>query len=637
MRIAMICSCGKRSLETPPILDVERILQDYAWKDFKEKSGPVEKIFLRRRDFDVEVPMNYFHFEDSDTILKTKDSKPKTKAAAGQSIPETSVLQTQFRNNTNKSQTYKFRIERTRKATISVTFQRGFSIGGKAQFKLGLPKMMSQGGDVDMRLQISKTTGETFDETLTFEANSDINVEENCNYTANVAFTEKEISAEFMVQTLMRMPTGTAPVYIRRKRDHELYATVFINDLKDVFADYKASAEIIDESAKDAKVARYAIKFTTTGIVEGMRLSGQKIYLDSKKLDKGDKSGMEVPVASQSASAMIAGVGAAHHSGLFRANFPSDSDDAKEDSTDGASVPTYRSINNGQSETRILKAPQIPTIITTAPSSQETSPPSDAGTNTSMETQSLPEDKNEDVFDKTTPCSSATPSPKPSPGKLPSKDTHKETGKVPLKETKSSSRGSKDETKVPTHEVKSPTQAPKPKVVKEDSFGKHKMVKEDSLTKADATKLKAEPQRVKQEPQKVKDVPKVKPDPSKVQNIKILTKQTSNPKESTDAPEKQKDEKSKEEKSKDEKPKEEKTKDDKSKDEKPKDEKVVLRRSFKHETLERMERVSSLSEKPRILPKSGSLPRASVHSIEPQSSEEDSTSSLSKLSKCTSV
>ncbi|XP_048246226.1 uncharacterized protein LOC125377306 [Haliotis rufescens] len=317
----MICSCRKRSLETPPILDVERILQDYAWKDFKEKSGRVEKIFQRRRDFDIEVPMNYFDFEDSDTFLK-----PKPKAAAGHSIPETSVLQTQFRNNTNRSQTYKFRIERTRKATISVTFQRGFSIGGKAQFKLGLPKMLSQGGEVDMRLQISKTTGETFDETLTYEANCDINVEENCNYTANVAFTEKEISAEFTVQTLMRMPTGTAPVYIRRKRDHELYATVFISDLKDVFADHKATAKIIDKSAKDAKVARYAIKFTTTGIVEGMRLVGQKIDIDSKKLEKGDASGVDLPVVSQSAAAQNAGVEAAHPSGLFRPNFPSDSD-----------------------------------------------------------------------------------------------------------------------------------------------------------------------------------------------------------------------------------------------------------------------------------------------------------------------
>ncbi|XP_048246222.1 thioredoxin domain-containing protein 2-like [Haliotis rufescens] len=314
---------------------------------------------------------------------------------------------------------------------------------------------------------------------------------------------------------------------------------------------------------------------------------------------------------------------------------------------DGASMSTYRSINNGQSETRILKAPQIPTIITTAPSSQETSPPSEAGTSTSLETQSLPEDKNEDVFDKTSPCSSATPTQKPSPGKLPSKEAPKEKGKVPLKETKSLSKGSKDETKAPSHEMKSPTQAPKPKVVKEDSIGKHKMVKEDSLTKADATKLKAEPQRVKHESQKVKEVPKMKPDPSKVQNIKILTKQTSNPKESTDATEKPKEDKTKDEKpkedktkedkTKDEKPKEDKTKEDKTKEDKTKDEKLVIRRSFKHKTLERMERVSSLSEKPRILPKSGSLPRASVHSIEPQSSEEDSTSSLSKLSKCTSV
>ena len=41
---------------------------------------------------------------------------------------------------------------------MTVTYQKGFSIGGKANFSLGLPKIMADGkasGEIDMRVSVS--------------------------------------------------------------------------------------------------------------------------------------------------------------------------------------------------------------------------------------------------------------------------------------------------------------------------------------------------------------------------------------------------------------------------------------------------------------------------------------------------
>ena len=50
------------------------------------------------------------------------------------------------------------RFDKTRKASITVSYQKGFSIGGKANFSLGLPKVLSDkslGLEMTTNLQVS--------------------------------------------------------------------------------------------------------------------------------------------------------------------------------------------------------------------------------------------------------------------------------------------------------------------------------------------------------------------------------------------------------------------------------------------------------------------------------------------------
>ena len=296
MKFIMSCLWCKPRSETPPIIDVEKVIQDYVWRKVKGDRYPLARVFMRRCDYEIEVPHNYFHFEDIDESIE-EDTKPSPKKTTtttsggkmAKAIPEMSVLCTEFRNNTESEQTFQFRFQKTRSASVNVTFQKGFTIGGKAQFKLGLPKHLtdsSTGGEVNLKYQVTKTTGETFDESVTIEANSEIRVVKQRKYIAKVSLAEREFSGTFRVETLMRMPSGSAPIFVRRKRSQELFCIESISDLKSVFAGLPVEVE--DVSTPSQREAKYAVKFVTTGVIEGVRLLGQKIYLDSQQLDDAD-------------------------------------------------------------------------------------------------------------------------------------------------------------------------------------------------------------------------------------------------------------------------------------------------------------------------------------------------------------
>lgn len=67
-------------------------------------------------------------------------------------------LDTVFNNDTAESQMYKFRFEKTRRTEISVSFQKGFTIGGKANFSIGIPKLLGDGNigaEIEMQYQVS--------------------------------------------------------------------------------------------------------------------------------------------------------------------------------------------------------------------------------------------------------------------------------------------------------------------------------------------------------------------------------------------------------------------------------------------------------------------------------------------------
>nr|KAG5686900.1 hypothetical protein BaRGS_016915 [Batillaria attramentaria] len=162
------CLCVEQSVQNRLIPDVEQIIADRVWTEFVASSHRFKSLFMRRRDYKIEVPMNFYHFEELSQTLHPMDhlqvinnaaSKAMTHASSNlegkqlahqdKTSPEDNRLQTTFCNDTDKDQTYSFKFEKTRKASITITQHKGFSFGGKASFSVDLAKMPGNGEDVN--------------------------------------------------------------------------------------------------------------------------------------------------------------------------------------------------------------------------------------------------------------------------------------------------------------------------------------------------------------------------------------------------------------------------------------------------------------------------------------------------------
>uniref|UniRef100_A0A0B6ZNM3 Uncharacterized protein n=1 Tax=Arion vulgaris TaxID=1028688 RepID=A0A0B6ZNM3_9EUPU len=312
----MSCLCGRQSLnedDMPPILDVEKILTDYVWEMFIQTQSKIQRLCLRRNDFNVNVPMNYFHFEtfrqhvtprskqelgQDGHILDQKNKNgnnagneksrlAKSKYGKGASKNSNIIeISTDFVNDTDREQTYKFRLEKTRKAVLSVSFQKGFTVGGKARFSVELPKLVSGtqvSAETDMTINVTKQEGENVEETVVLETTSDIKVKERCKYVAKVVLAETRVSYDFAVWCRISMPIGGAPASITRKKDGEIYFTSTIKRLDKIFERFKSQVKI-KTAPSEMETENYIVEIKTTGIVEGVRLSDQRIILESSDL-----------------------------------------------------------------------------------------------------------------------------------------------------------------------------------------------------------------------------------------------------------------------------------------------------------------------------------------------------------------
>ncbi|KAL8580868.1 hypothetical protein ACOMHN_039568 [Nucella lapillus] len=387
--------------------------------------------------------MNYYHFEqEGPQVFKTKNrpsgavdsgvepstSKSQLKgrqlAHRDQTSPEHIGLETVFNNDTEKEQTYNFKFDKTRRATVSVNYQRGYSIGGNANFSLGLPKVMadsslgagmnmslqrgyyiggnanfslglvpkvmadsSLGAGMNMSLQglggvnllyglaggcvrlrcvdllsccavvdvrgddplavsaalrsergngceagpagrqrsarrsvpagltmrelvmaiaamfravgcdlvagavvvsspvvVTKSTGETFEESIVTSANSQITVDKHSHYVASVVMEERSLLAEFELDMIMSLPAKRAPVYIRSKSSGELVFVYSVNNLPDLFEECPDVRKVKDA---DGMVKADAVQFHIEGLVDGMQLSSHVINLSGRSLEGG--------------------------------------------------------------------------------------------------------------------------------------------------------------------------------------------------------------------------------------------------------------------------------------------------------------------------------------------------------------
>ena len=293
--LAMLCGQPpvQCTMDTGAIIELDRVITEYAWRELKRDIKWYD--CMKKSCFTFEVSWNFFEFDHNTTQFQLRSGAVE---GGYREKKQVELFRTDFTNNTNKDQVYKLRTQRQTKAATAVAIQRGFTLKGNTNFKLKIPQEIGHFGvsaSADGYLRVCRPRGETFEDTFTWHVDSDVTVEANHVTNARLLVTEDELVADFEVRSLIRMPTGEAPIIVRRKSNKEIYAVMMISNLRDVFSDVDCKIISIakggDKPGQDGKrFSRYAIEFITTGILESVRWRNQKICLESYPIREAEQT-----------------------------------------------------------------------------------------------------------------------------------------------------------------------------------------------------------------------------------------------------------------------------------------------------------------------------------------------------------
>lgn len=254
-------------------LDLEQIIQNYAWKCYlcSTAMAKAKKLLIKREKFSVDFLWSFFEFshctrltevEPEDELLNSVDfgtpnrnlrqSKRLKKTASpgcfyksvSMNFDEPVALETViFENNTSTVQHQTISSAKPTTTTLSVEFARNYCLGDVTNIEVDISEndfsSTSQAIVESQTLYVTNTKQQTFVNVSDMDLVGSFNVKPGHVTKATLLSREQTETKTFQVKTTISLVVGCVPVVIRRKSDDKVMFTCFITSLVDLFAPYE--------------------------------------------------------------------------------------------------------------------------------------------------------------------------------------------------------------------------------------------------------------------------------------------------------------------------------------------------------------------------------------------------------------
>ena len=321
--------CVKPDLSNDKLVDIEKILCDYAWEWLSRASwwekcckNKLYRLEVKWSYLDISHKLKRFKTRKNDELEESYDQQSKLKSSVAQR--DLCLFRTEFTNTSENPQKFTFKTERSTKSVASISVQKGWRVGASLNLEVAPPVpgsaiLKAAGSDVEPckitgglsgSLEVSKTKGETYEETLTWSVDTEINVDQNYRTVASLMVREEQFTADFRLESTIRCLRDVIPVYVYTKKDDEVVKILEIPS--DMFAEiFKDKKGFKQDEQNNAHV----IKCTSSGTFKACYGSEQVIDIKSEKLsEKEEASGgpSDAAVISLDASKAAARLMTAH-------------------------------------------------------------------------------------------------------------------------------------------------------------------------------------------------------------------------------------------------------------------------------------------------------------------------------------
>ncbi|ESN99616.1 hypothetical protein HELRODRAFT_176785 [Helobdella robusta] len=320
-------SIGRRRVVHDPMVDIEGLLIHHAWTEIADPNI-FDRIFKNKK-FQLEVNWSHLDISHQLTSFRIRNRSGTDQIIGGSSFAQKSksqttseklrskvlrrdlcLFRTEFTNTSDEAQTFTFKTERKTtsrqkrlkrqniafKIRCDISIQQGFRIGGNVDIRVSipttpagmLPKVADAAaseldtcritGGLSGELHVTKATGQTIEENLTWGVDSQVNVEPKSRVVAALMIREEELTADFVITTTIRAIHSVVQVYIKDKKTKRLLEILEIPA--------KNLADILG-SDRFSKLENNVVQCDTKGNIKAVYGAEQVIRVDSYKDLKG--------------------------------------------------------------------------------------------------------------------------------------------------------------------------------------------------------------------------------------------------------------------------------------------------------------------------------------------------------------
>lgn len=295
-----LSSIGKRYSDREPMVDVEKLLLRYAWTELSDANF-VDRLFKNKKYLlevnwsylDITHQLSSFKIRDHPNCLMTSD-EGKDKSNTNVDKMRSKVMQrdlclfrTEFHNSSENEQSFTLKAERKTTSRCDISIQRGFRLGSNVDVRFTIPStpnLLSATnpealdtcritGGLSGELQVSKTTGQTIEENLSWGVDNQVKVAKRSRTVASLLIREEDMMADFIITSTITALNSVIPVYIKDKKSKRILEILEIpaQNLSDILGD-SHGFERVDENV---------VKCQTKGTMRAIYGAEQLIKVES--------------------------------------------------------------------------------------------------------------------------------------------------------------------------------------------------------------------------------------------------------------------------------------------------------------------------------------------------------------------
>jgi hypothetical protein len=224
-------------------LDIDKVVTNWAWTKYDDKPTRKQKTLRDKEQkknrpyIGIKIDWSDCEFIDRTTWPTIADeqntgsagSENQLRAARVTGSDVNVLFETEFTNNTEREQIYTMKVEKTTSSTCSTEVESGVTKGYEMGISLKLPEeILEMNAGYKKEVTLTTTNGESFEEELTWGAESEIKVKEGSIAHAQLLVKEKRQSGEFVVTTTIK---GYVKVTFTNLRDNNSFLVQASGDI----------------------------------------------------------------------------------------------------------------------------------------------------------------------------------------------------------------------------------------------------------------------------------------------------------------------------------------------------------------------------------------------------------------------